>query len=122
MAAIVLVAACFQPWAFYPDLNKEFNGFFSENNNYGRPGRVFMVLAFVAIVFYLIPKVWAKRGNLIVVAITVAYAIKSFITFSGCYGGICPEKKIGIWIMLFSAIVMLVMALLVPDIKREAKK
>ena len=44
-AAIILVGACFLPWAFYPDLNKDFTGFFSEQNNYGRPGKLFSILA-----------------------------------------------------------------------------
>src|SRR5690606_960231 len=31
-ASLLLVAACFLPWTWHPDLNKEFTGFFSENN------------------------------------------------------------------------------------------
>lgn len=109
------------PWTFHPDLNKEFTGFFSENNVYGKPGKVFIVLAVIAIIFFLIPKIWAKRGNFFIVAITLAYAIKSFIVFTGCYRGICPVKRAGIWIMLSSAILMLAMALFVPDLKKSGK-
>lgn len=115
-AAILLVISCFIPWAFYPDLNKSFTGFFSENNNYGKPGKVFVVMAVVAIVFFLVPRVWAKRWNLLVGALTLAYAIKSFIVFTGCYKGICPTKLVGIWVMLVSAAGLLVMTLL-PDMK-----
>lgn len=119
-AAVILVVACFLPWTFHPDLNKEFTGFFSENNMYGKPGKVFTWLAVIAIIFFLIPRVWAKRWNLLVGALTVAFAIKSFIVFSGCYRGICPSKLAGLWIMLLAAIVVLVMALL-PDVKVEEK-
>jgi len=115
-AAIILVGACFLPWAFYPDLNKDFTGFFSEQNNYGRPGKLFSILAFIASVFFLIPKVWAKRWNLLIGAITVAYAVKSFFLFSACYNTICPERKIGLWIMLFASFLLLVMTFL-PDLK-----
>lgn len=120
-AAIVLVIACFLPWTYHPDLNKHFTGFFSENNDYGKPGKVFMVFAVVAIVFFLIPRVWAKRWNLLIGALTVAFAIKSFIVFSGCYRGICPTKQAGLWIMLLTAVVLLVMTLL-PDMKVIEKK
>lgn len=120
-AAVVLVIACFLPWTFHPDLNKHFTGFFSENNDYGKPGKAFMLLAAVAIVFFLIPRVWAKRWNLLVGALVVAFAIKSFIVFSGCYRGICPTKLVGLWLMLSSAILLLVMALL-PDLKVIEKK
>jgi hypothetical protein len=120
-AAIILVIACFLPWTFHPDLNKSFTGFFSENNNYGKPGKVFIAFAVVAIVFFLIPRIWAKRWNLLIGALTVAYAIKSFIVFSGCYHGICPAKQAGLWIMLLAAVAMMGMAL-VPDMKVEEKK
>lgn len=116
VASIVLIVACFLPWTWHPDLNKNFTGFFSENNVYGRPGRVFIFLTAFAIIFFLVPRIWAKRWNLLVVVLTTAFAIKSFIMYSGCYRGICPEKKAGIWIMLIAALVMLVTAIL-PDMK-----
>jgi hypothetical protein len=116
LAALVLIGSCFLPWTYHPDLNKHFTGFFSENNVYGRPGKVFMVLCAAAIVFYAVPRVWAKRWNLLITAITTAFALKSFIMFSGCYRGVCPDKQAGIWIMMMAAVAMLVMACL-PDVK-----
>ena len=120
-AAGLLVIACFLPWTYHPDLQKNFTGFFSEENVYGKPGKVFLVLAIIASIFFYLPKVWAKRWNLLITALTTAYAIKSFILFSGCYGGICPDKKFGIWMMLISSVTMLVMAV-IPDVKLSDKK
>jgi hypothetical protein len=120
-AAIVLVIACFLPWTFHPDLNKNFTGFFSEDNDYGKPGKVFTVFAIIASILFLIPRVWAKRWNLLIGALTVAFAIKSFIVFSGCYRGICPTKLAGLWVMLLSSVALLVMTLL-PDMKVIDKK
>lgn len=117
-ASLVLVAACFLPWTWHPDLNKHFTGFFSENNVYGRPGRVFIFFAAFSIAFFAIPKIWAKRWNFLVQALTAAFAIKSFVMYTGCYRGICPTKKAGIWIMLISAVVMLLMAVF-PDLKMK---
>ena len=115
-AALVLIVSCFLSWTYHPDLQKVFTGFYSEGNAYGKPGKVFIFLALIAIVFYLIARLWAKRWNMFVCAITLAYAIKSFILYSGCYKGICPQKKEGLWIMLFSSIAMMLMAVL-PDQK-----
>lgn len=120
-AACLLAIACFMPWTFYPDLQKNFTGFFSENNNYGRPGKVLIGLSVISVLFYLLPKVWAKRWNFLVTALIVAFAIKSFILFSGCYRGICPEKKAGLWLMLVSSILMLIMAV-IPDTKLKESK
>ncbi|MFM9911392.1 MAG: hypothetical protein ACKVOW_18800 [Chitinophagaceae bacterium] len=120
-AAALLVIASFLPWTFHPDLQKNFTGFFSENNMYGKPGKVFLVLTTFAILFYILPKVWAKRWNLVITALVVAYAIKSFILFSGCYHGICPQRKEGLWLMLISSVIMLLMAVF-PDLKLAEKQ
>ena len=52
-AAIILVMACFFPWTWHPDLHRNFTGFFSEANNYGKPGWVFTFFAIPAIFFFL---------------------------------------------------------------------
>lgn len=115
-ALVVLVISCFLPWTFHPDLNKTFTGFFSENNLYGKPGKVLIFFSIVASLCFVIPKVWAKRINFFVCAVLLAYAIRNFIIFSGCYRGICPEKKMGLWMMVLSACLALVMAV-IPDMK-----
>ena len=120
-ALVILVCACFLPWAYYPDLGKTFDGFFSENNLYGKPGKVFIALALFAAALFLIRKVWAKRLNFFVSGLMVAYAFRTFIIFSGCYRGICPEKKAGLWILLAAAIVSMAMAM-TPRMKVMDKK
>lgn len=116
IAAIVLVISCFLPWTYHPDIQKTFTGFFSENAVYGRPGILIVTLASISILLILIPKVWAKRINIFIVGILLAFAIRCFMIFTGCYVGICPEKKAGIWIMLFSTIILLGTSLF-PDLK-----
>jgi hypothetical protein len=122
-AALLLMAACFMPWAYFPDLGKEFTGFFSEQNRYGRPGRLLSFFSVVMIVMFVIPRVWAKRTNMIIAAITVAFAIRSYILYAGCYGGICPEKRAGIFLLLLASVVVVVAAL-IPDlpVKQEERK
>jgi hypothetical protein len=114
-AALLLIAACFMPWAWFPDLGKNFTGFFSEKNIYGRPGKVLIFLSVIEILLFVIPRIWAKRANIFVAALTIAFAIKSYILYSSCYGGVCPDKRAGIFLMLGSAAITLVAALL-PDL------
>lgn len=114
LAAFVLSLSGFLNWAWYPDIHKYFTGFFSENNSYGKPGKVFIFFAVIAIVLFIAPRVWAKRGNIFLCAITLAYAVKTFIVYSACYRGICPEKQPGLWVMLLASCVMMAAALF-PD-------
>jgi len=110
-AALLLISACFLPWAYFPSLQKDFTGFFSQDNAYGRPGKIFVIFCSMAIVLYLIPRIWAKRTNMFVAAIVLAFAIKCFILYSSCYTGICPEKRIGIFLVLLASMIMVAAAL-----------
>ncbi|HEV3250761.1 MAG TPA: hypothetical protein VGZ71_07400 [Puia sp.] len=115
-AAIVLIIACFLPWTYYPDLDKTFTGFFTEKNVYGKPGKVLLVLAGTAIFLFSVPRQWAKRINIFFGAMTVAYTIKTYILFTACYRGFCPEKKVGIFLLLITSLVLLIASLL-PEIR-----
>jgi hypothetical protein len=112
LAAVSLVISCFLPWAWYPDIQKMFTGFFSEQNVYGRPGRALIFLAAVMSLFFILPKLWAKRANLFVGILLIAFGLKTFILFSACYRGTCPERQAGLFGMLVSCVLMLIAALL----------
>jgi amino acid permease len=115
-AAIALIISCFLPWAYYPDLDKVFTGFFSEKNVYGRPGKVFIFFAVAAIVLFLVPRVWAKRLNMLICALILAFAVKTYILFTSCYRGTCPDKKEGLYILVISSLIILIASVL-PDLK-----
>jgi hypothetical protein len=120
-AALLLVGACYLPWAYFPDVHKDFTGFFSENNAYGRPGIFLIFFCCIAIPLFLIPRVWAKRTNLVICAMTFAFSMKTFILYTACYRGICPEKHIGIFLVLLAPMIMIAAAAL-PDIKLKETK
>ena len=120
VAAIVLIISGFMNWTWYPDIHKYFTGFVSENNIYGKPGKIFIYFSSVAILFFVIPRVWAKRWNVFICTLIVAFAIRTFILYTSCYSGVCPVKQPGIWIMIASAAVILLCALL-PDLKLKDK-
>jgi hypothetical protein len=119
-ACLVLIVSCFVPWTYHADVGKTFNGFFSEQNQYGKPGKMLVFFGLMILVFMLLPRVWAKRANLFLTAFLLAYAIKTYILFTSCYNAYCPDKKAGIYIMLFSTLVMLFGAIF-PDMKLMEK-
>jgi hypothetical protein len=110
-AVLLVVAGCFLPWAYFPDLNKDFTGFFSEQNRYGRPGKVLLVLGVVAIIFFLIPRLWAKRANIFTAAVLLAWSFKSYVLYTACYQGICPGRRIGIFLVLGGAVIVMIASL-----------
>jgi len=122
VACVALIISCFLPWVYFADphitneADRTFTGFFSYQEQYGKPGYALILFAVVILLFMIIPKVWAKRANLFVSAFTLAYAFKTYVLFTSCYNAYCPEKKAGIFIMLVSAIVML-LACVFPNMK-----
>jgi len=48
------------------------------------------------LLFTFIPRVWAKRWNLLIVALNISWAARNYFIISACSGGECPEKKSGI--------------------------
>ncbi|MEO8111662.1 MAG: hypothetical protein ABI594_16570 [Ginsengibacter sp.] len=115
-AAAIMIISCFVPWAYYADIGKSFNGFFSEKNMYGKPGMFIMFFAVMSIVLIYLNKIWAKRLHIILSAINIGYLIRIYILFTSCYNAYCPEKRAGLYLLIISSVVMMVVSLL-PDMK-----
>jgi hypothetical protein len=111
-AALLLIACCFVPWAYYPDIQEYFTGFYSRQNNYGKPGIAFIFLSLIAIVLFLIPKLWAKRTNLFIGVLIFTYALKNYMLYAGSYGGNHPSVKAGLIGMITFSLIILVSSLL----------
>lgn len=119
-AAIVLCISCFQPWVLIETKQLTLTGMDTTGTNYGKPGILMLILSFLFIVFSLIPAVWSKRANLIVTALAVAWCIRNYFLLSTCSGGECPQKKLAIYLVLLSSVIMLLAALF-PDVRVRNK-
>jgi hypothetical protein len=111
LAALVLIIACFFPWVFIESKNIAVTGVESAGTNFGKPGYFHFFLGAMYLLFTFIARVWAKRWNLLIVALNIAWAARNYFIISACSGGECPEKKAGLYIVLISSLIMLVAAL-----------
>lgn len=121
LACVLLAISCFLPWAFYADINKSFNGFFSEQNIYGKPGKVFIFIAVSSVILILIDKIWAKRTLIFLSAINIAYFIKTYVLFTTCYATLCPQKEYGLYLLMASSILLMAVTIF-PNVKLVEKK
>jgi len=119
---LVLLAACFMPWTFHADINKTFNAFFSEKNMYGNPGKLLLVLGGITTLCSFLPVLWLKRTAFLSGGLNAAYAIKNFLLFGSCYRGYCPEKQLGLYLMLISSMVIFAMAFLPEGTDAKGRK
>jgi hypothetical protein len=120
-AVILLIVSCFSPWVIITSKNIVVSGVDSTGTNFGKPGYTHFVLSFFFVIFHFIPRLWAKRVNLLIVALNIAWAIRNYFIISMCREGECPEKQIGLWLVLLASALMLIAALF-PDIKLKEER
>ncbi|HMU46325.1 MAG TPA: hypothetical protein PKC72_08160 [Chitinophagaceae bacterium] len=109
-SAILLVIACFMPWYHLGWKDLTISGV-EGGGKFGKPGYWHFVFGFFFLFFSLIPKIWAKQWNLLIVALNVAWMIRNFFMLAICSGGDCPQRQYGIWLLFFASLLMLLSAL-----------
>ncbi len=118
LTALLVVLACFLPWVTIESRELRLTGMNTSGTDFGKPGIFHLAMVGIFLVFVFTPRIWAKRFNLLVVALNLAWAIRNFIMIPACSGGECPSKEIGIYITLFGSIIMMLGALF-PDVELE---
>lgn len=126
IACVVLIIACFLPWAFYPAINETFTGFhvkkFANGNYYGRPGMLITFFAVCSIILFYLPKLWAKRVNIFLAAFLSAYIYRTYRLFTGSIVEGEVEARIGIWIVILVTLVILICSVFPNDIVLEQSR
>ncbi|MER3498118.1 MAG: hypothetical protein C4308_05505 [Chitinophagaceae bacterium] len=120
LVTLALIIACFFPWVYIETKSLTLTGIHTEGTNFGKPGYFHFFLAAFFILFHFTPRLWAKRLNLLVTALNLAWAVRNYFLISSCQAGECPEKKWALYIVLASSVLMLVAALL-PDVQLTSK-
>jgi hypothetical protein len=115
-AGILLIVACFLPWVVIESHQITISGVDATGTRFGKPGYLNLLLVVFFLLFHFIPKLWAKRANLIVAGFNTAWVIRNFFLIAVCRGGECPERKIGLYMMLLASLLILVSALF-PEMK-----
>jgi len=122
LAALLLIASCFLPWIEIVAINKTLNGvngYISNTITFGTQIKPHSFFCLLAIILFSIDKIWAKRTNIFICFLSLSWAIKNYILFTICRPE-CPTVKIGLYLLLFFAIIMQIMSFL-PTTKIESK-
>jgi uncharacterized membrane protein YuzA (DUF378 family) len=121
IAALALIGICFLPWSFIHSQQITVSGVSAVGTSYGKPGLVNIFFSSVMILFFLLPKIWAKRTNVFISAFNLAWAIRNYILVSTCMFGECPEKKPALYALVALAAIMQLMTFF-PTVNIEKKK
>ncbi len=118
VAAVMLMAVCFFPWVYIFSLQMEMSGMDTGRSNLGKPGLMNIIFSSISIILFLLQSVVAKRINVFVGVFNMSWAIRNYLLYTQCQMGECPEKKLGIYAMLFLSVIVFIMTLF-PSIKMD---
>ena len=123
-SCIALIATCFIPWVHYNNIDVTFNGYnvkrFATGVYYGRAGIVITILVGISLLFTLMQSVVAKRINMFLCAILVAYTLRTFVIFTGSLFDGEVTKLAGIYLIVLLSFVMVICSVF-PYLKKEEK-
>jgi hypothetical protein len=115
---LILVVTAFFPWIHIESLQIYVSGVGADIKTvFGKPALMNFYLIPLLVLFFLIPKIWAKKINPFIGAINFAWALRNLLLLSSCRNGECPVKQIFLYIYFISASIILIMTLL-PNHKR----
>ena len=117
-AGLLLAIGCWMPWVIIESKNLVITGMQTAGTSYGKPGVLHLFFLSFYILFTLIPKIWAKRLNLLVVALNASWMIRNFFIIGICRGGECPVRQTGLYLVALASILMLFAALF-PSFKEK---
>ncbi len=115
-AAVLLIVISFLPWVTLASRNISVSGIDATGTNFGKPAYFHFLFVALFIVLTLISSVMAKRLNLLVTALNLAWAVRNYFIITLCRGGECPEKQVSIYLVVVCSVLMLVSAMF-PDMK-----
>jgi hypothetical protein len=112
---LAFVVVAFMPWIYIPSIQSYVKGLDPGKTTFGKVALFSLMCLSCSLVFFLIPRVWAKRTNLFFTAMNLAWSFKNLIVLSVCPQGDCPQRLSALYIQFGLSIAILIMAFL-PDL------
>jgi len=123
LSVMIVVVVCCMPWIEVPSAHLQIGGMFANGKqNFGKPGLMNIICSAGAAIWFMLPQVWAKRTNIFFCGFNIAWAIRNYILLSRCYGGDCPVKLMGLYLLVFASAIMLLMAFIPDTAIKEDKR
>ena len=112
LAVTLLVVSCFLPWMTIKSKGITITGLDTTGTLYGKPGYFHFLWSGLFLLFLLINKVWSKRAAIGLAAFNIAWTARNFLLIPACQMGECPVRKVGLYLLLVSAVFMFITPML----------
>jgi hypothetical protein len=116
LLCLLLIYSTTQPLVFIESRNWTITGWDAVGSSFGQAGKFLSFFAALALLFFALPFIWAKRFNMVFATLLLAWSVRNFIVLSTCQMGECPQKLWALYdCIIFSAGILLMTFL--PKIK-----
>ena len=116
LLCLLLIYSTTQPLVFIESRNWTITGWDAAGSSFGQAGKFLSFFAIIALLFFALPFIWAKRFNIVFATLLLAWSIRNFLVLSTCKMGECPQKLWALYgCIIFSAGILLMTFL--PKIK-----
>ena len=120
LLCLLLIYSTTQPLVFIESRNWTITGWDAAGSSFGQAGKFLSFFAIIALLFFALPFIWAKRFNMVFATLLLAWSIRNFLVLSTCQMGECPQKLWALYgCIIFSAGILLMTFL--PKIKVSAQ-
>ncbi len=109
---LVLFYCTTQPLVIIDSQHLVITGWKSVGTSFGQPGRFFAYIGGLSFILFLLPYLWAKRFNVALGALLIAWAFRNFMVLSACQMGDCPQKQWTLYACIIISIGILIMTFL----------
>jgi len=113
---LLLIYATTQPLVVIESRNWIITGWDPAGSSFGQAGKFLSFFAVLALLFFALPYIWAKRFNMVFAAMLLAWSFRNYLIMSTCQMGECPQKKWALYACIIISAGILVMTFL-PKIK-----
>ncbi len=120
IAALLVIGLCFLPWSYVESRQLTISGIHAEGTSFGKPGLFNIIICSIMALLFLVPRIWAKRTNVFIGALNLAWSVRNYLLVSACMMGECPVKKPALYSIVFLSLLMQFMAFF-PKIKLPVK-
>ena len=121
LLCITLFFLSTQPLVFIESQQWIITGWKTAKTNYGQPGKFFAYIGGMSFILFALPYLWAKRFNMALAAMLLAWSFRNFIVLSTCQMGECPQKQWALYGCIIVSLGILIMTFL-PKIQVPATK
>lgn len=116
LLCIALLYCTTQPLVIIESQHLVITGWKALGTNFGQPGKFFAYFGGLSLVLFALPFIWAKRFNMALAAMLIAWSFRNFMVLSACQMGECPEKQWPLYACIIISFGILIMTFL-PKIK-----